>query len=66
MKLDYNKIVSQVTDKLDLSDEEDLKKYKKKKMVVELVLELQLSKYIYFHIQDKQVKVMQEKQLIGI
>ena len=31
MKLDYNKIVSQVTDKLDLSDEEDLKKYKKKK-----------------------------------
>ena len=29
MKLDYNKIVSQVTDKLDLSDEEDLKKYKK-------------------------------------
>ena len=31
MKLDYNKIVSQVTDKLDLSDEKDLKEYKKKK-----------------------------------
>ncbi len=31
MKLDYNKIVSQVSLDLDLSDEEDLKEYKKKK-----------------------------------
>ena len=31
MKLDYNKVVSQVTDNFDLSVEEDLKKYKKLK-----------------------------------
>ena len=31
MKLDYNKIVSRVSLDLDLSDEEDLKEYKKKK-----------------------------------